>query len=125
MSKFISISELASKIGLIDKKNGKPSTHTLRFWGKKFKQIKPTILNGNRRYYSKKDEEIINLIHYLLKTEGLTIDGAKKILNKKINSLDEYNSSSIKTNYYLNKLKNTSKILLKKIKKINGKKNTY
>ena len=125
MSKFLNISELASKIGLVDKKSGKPSTHTLRFWEKKFKQIKPTIFNGNRRYYSKKDEEIVSLIHHLLKIEGLTIEGAKKILNRKINSLDEYNSSSIKTNYYLNKLKNNSKTLLNKIKKINGKKNSY
>ena len=125
MNIMINISKLAKKIGLVDKKTGKPLTHTLRFWEKKFKQIKPTILNGNHRYYSTKDEEIVRLIYHLLKKEGLTIEGAKKILNKKINSLDEYKSSSIKTSYYLNKIKTRSKNILKKSKNLDGKKNTH
>ena len=76
MNIMINISKLAKKIGLVDKKTGKPLTHTLRFWEKKFKQIKPTILNGNHRYYSTIDEEIVRLIYHLLKKEGLTIEGA-------------------------------------------------
>ena len=43
--KLITISALAQKLKLINKKNGKPLTHTLRFWEKKFTQIKPTKLN--------------------------------------------------------------------------------
>ena len=35
--KLINISELASKLELINKKNKKPLTHTLRFWETKFK----------------------------------------------------------------------------------------
>ena len=125
MNKLLSISELAKKIGLINKSNGKPLTHTLRFWEKNFKQIRPILLKGKRRYYNNHNVEVINLIHYLLKNEGLTIQGVKKVLNKKINSLDEYNSSSVKTNYYLEKIKKKSKKLLQKVKNLHGKKNTH
>ena len=123
--KLIDISTLAKKIGLIDKKNGKPLTHTLRFWESKFHQIKPTILSGNRRYYSKKNIEIIHLINYLLKEQGLTIKGAKKILKNDINSLDDFKTSSIKARYFRDKVREKSKKILEKIKSLNGKKNTH
>jgi DNA-binding transcriptional MerR regulator len=113
---FISISELAKKLNLINKKNGKPSTHTIRFWESQFNQLKPTILRGNRRYYSNKDVEKISLIKFLLKDQGLTISGAKKVLNTNINNLDDYNSSSIKATYFKKQIKIKSKELLKKIK---------
>ena len=38
-NKLLSIAEVARKIGLINGKTGKPSTYTIRFWEKKFKQI--------------------------------------------------------------------------------------
>ena len=123
--KLIDISTLAKKIGLIDKKNGKPLTHTLRFWETKFYQIKPTILSGNRRYYSKRNIEIIHLINFLLKEQGLTIKGAKKILKNDINSLDDFKTSSIKARYFRDKVREKSKKILEKIKSLNGKKNTH
>ena len=115
--KLMNISELAKQLGLKNNKSSKLSTHTLRFWESKFKQIKPTILSG-RRYYSKKDVEIISLIKFLLKEQGLTIEGVKKILNKKINSLDDPRVSSITSDYYKAKIKKKSKMLLNKIKKL-------
>ena len=115
--KLMNISELAKQLGLENNKSSKLSTHTLRFWESKFKQIKPTILSG-RRYYSKKDVEIISLIKFLLKEQGLTIEGVKKILNKKINSLDDPRVSSITSDYYKTKIKKKSKMLLNKIKKL-------
>ena len=115
--KLMNISELAKQLGLKNNKSSKLSTHTLRFWESKFKQIKPTILSG-RRYYSKKDVEIISLIKFLLKEQGLTIEGVKKILNKKINSLDDPRVSSITSDYYKAKIKTKSKMLLNKIKKL-------
>ena len=59
--KLISISKAASYLGL---KNtaGKPSSHTLRFWEKKFKQINPIKINNQRRYYSEKQLKLIKLI---------------------------------------------------------------
>ncbi len=114
-NKLINISELAKELGLRNKKNSKLSTHTLRFWESKFKQIRPTILSG-RRYYSKRDVDIINLIKFLLKDQGLTIDGVKKILNKNINTLDDPKVSSIRSDYFKAKIKNKSKMILNKIK---------
>lgn len=116
--KIISISELAKLIGLINKKNGKAQTHTLRFWEKNFKNLKPTILSGNRRYYFAKDVEAVKFIKFLLKDQGLTIEGAKKIINSKINNLDEYKTSRIKAEYFVKNIKTRSKTLLNKFKKL-------
>ncbi len=115
---LISISELAKKLGLINKKDGKPSIHTIRFWEKQFSLVRPTILSGKRRYYSKKNVQRIELIKFLLKDQGLTIKGAKKILNNKINNLDDYKTSSIKAEYFKKEIKKRSRVLLEKIRKL-------
>ena len=120
LSKLITINELAIKLELVNKKTKKASTHTLRFWEKKFKQIKPTILSGNRRYYSNKDVELIEFINYLLKKQRLTIEGVKNVLNNKINKLDDYKSYSVKEHYYKKLIKDKSKKILTRIKKLNG-----
>tara|TARA_B110000971_G_C19886278_1_gene443147 strand:- start:508 stop:882 length:375 start_codon:yes stop_codon:yes gene_type:complete len=119
-NKLLSISKVAVKFGLINNKNQKPSTHTLRFWEVKFKQLKPTILAGGRRYYSEKNIEVIKMIFFLLKDQGLTINGAIKVMNENLKNLDETKSSSIKAEYYKKKIKDKSKNILKKIKKLNG-----
>ena len=85
---YKTISEAALEIGLVNIRNNKPNTHTLRFWEKTFKQIRPKILFGNRRYYSNKDIYILKLIYTLLKKQGLTINGAKKALNSGSIKLD-------------------------------------
>ena len=97
-SAYRTIGEVARELGLIDNKSHKLQTHTLRFWEKQFRQIKPSIRAGKRRYYSKKDFEIIKLVKSLLKDEGLTIKGVKKILDKKkTKDLDDSPYSSINT----------------------------
>ena len=45
--------------------------------GKEFKQIKPITFDGNRRYYTEKDIDILKIIYELLKKQGYTITGAK------------------------------------------------
>ena len=77
---YKTIGEITKDLNLIDK-NGNLQTHTLRYWETQFKQIKPTVRAGNRRYYSKKDFQIIKKIKFLLKDKGLTINGVRKILN--------------------------------------------
>ena len=126
MSKLITISELSKKLDLLNPKSKKPLNHVLRYWENEFYQIKPKIIN-KRRYYSKEQVEIIKLIKFLLKNQGLTIEGAKKVLNSKTNKLDDYNSDSLKTSYYKNIIKDKSKKILDKLNKIKkyGKKNTY
>ena len=123
--KLLSISELSSKLGLINKKNKKPLNHTLRFWETKFKQLKPTILAGGRRYYSMKDVEVAKMILFLLKHQGMTINGAKKSMIENLKHLDGTKTSSIKASYYKKIIKDKSKKILIRIKKLHGKKNTY
>ena len=87
---YKTIGEITKELGLIDKKTGHLQTHTLRYWETQFKQIKPIIRAGKRRYYSKKNFQIIKLIKFLLKEKGLTINGVKKILkNSDIHTLDD------------------------------------
>ena len=113
---YKTIGEVAEIVGLIDKKRGTLSTHTIRFWEKEFSQIKPKILSGKRRYYSNKEIHIIKLIKYLLKEKGMTIKGVKAVLNNpKSLALDDTTKYSV-SNQSLEKEKIKDKI--KKISKI-------
>ncbi len=125
MNKLLSISEISKLLKLTNKKNNKPSNHIIRYWETQFSQVKPIILK-KRRYYNDDQVEVIKLIKFLLKDEGLRINGVKKILKKKIKSLDEYNSISLKTDYQKNYLKTKTNTLLQKIRKLKnyGKKNS-
>ena len=116
---YKSIGEVAEILNLVNKKKGTLNTHTIRFWEKEFKQIKPKILNGNRRYYNIETIEVLKKVQYLLKEQGMTINGAKKVLNThKSLKLDELPNNSISATYNIkNKLKNISK-LIKQIKKL-------
>ena len=122
---YKTIGEVTRALGLVDKKTGHLQTHTVRYWETQFKEIKPTIRAGNRRYYSAKTIRIIKYIKFLLKERGLTINGAKKILKKiKTHSLDDdviigINRSDLDTTKLIkSKIKNISKIVieLKKFK---------
>ena len=111
--KYKTISEVAKILNLIDKKTGKLSTHTLRFWEKEFKEIKPYIFAGNRRYYDNKSIEIIKKIKFLLKIKGMTIKGVKKQLKSDNSELDEFNNKTINKSILKTKLNNISNILKK------------
>jgi len=123
---YKTIGEVAKMLNLIDKKSGRLQTHTIRYWETQFKQIKPTIKAGRRRYYSLKDLKIINNIKFLLKNKGLTINGVKKILNKKESDpIDDpinfgvYKPSLETTKEIKDKIKNISKII-KELKNLNN-----
>ena len=126
MKSFVTISELAKILNLIDKSSKKPLNHILRYWETEFKQIKPKKINS-RRYYSIKQVETLKLIKFLLKNKGMTISGVKNILNFNTNKLDGYNSDSLKADYYKKSFKDKTKSLLEKIKKLKeyGKKNSF
>ena len=111
---YKTIGEVANEVGLIDKKTGQKQTHTIRYWESQFKQIKPTVKAGGRRYYSKKNIEIIQFIKFLLRERGLTIKGVKKILDKpELGAIDP----NIDLGVYKSNLK-TKENIQKKIKKI-------
>ena len=117
---YKSIGEVAKLLNLVNKKNGNLSTHTIRFWEKEFKQIRPKILTGNRRYYDQSSIEILKKVKYLLKEQGMTINGVKKLLNNdKSLKLDEFSNNPISVDNIKikNKLKNISN-LVKQIKKL-------
>ncbi len=114
---YKTIGEVVKLLGLESKKGRSLPTHTIRFWEKKFKQIKPKILDGNRRYYDDKNILLLKKIHFLLKEHGMTIDGVKKILNNnKTLNLDEFKNDSIKALEFKNKVIKISK-LIKSLKK--------
>jgi len=115
---YKTIGEVAKILGLTDNKKGTLSTHTIRFWEKEFKQIKPKILNGNRRYFNNETIDLLKKIKFLLKDQGMTINGVKKILNSKESlPLDELANNSIKTDKLKQKLLKISD-LIKNIKNI-------
>ena len=100
--KYYSISEVASYFEV--------NTSLLRFWEKEFKQIKPKIFAGKRRYYDKETIMLLKKIKFLLKEKGMTIKGVKNHLLNEESDLDETNNISI----------NTKNILKSKITKISN-----
>ena len=115
---YKTIGEVTKELKLVDKKTGLLQTHTIRYWETQFRQIKPRIGAGNRRYYSAKDFKIIKYIKFLLKERGLTINGVKKILNNpEAHSIDDNMNIGInrpdlkKTKIIKSKIKNISKII--------------
>ena len=106
---YKTIGEVAQILRLVDKKTGKLSTHTIRFWEKEFKQIKPHVFTGKRRYYDNETIKILKKIQYLLKNKGMTIKGVKKELSNQYSQLDVIDNKTINT-----------KIIKKKINKISN-----
>ena len=110
-SRYQTIGEVAKILELVNKKNGSLSTHTIRFWEKEFKQVKPMIMNGNRRYYDENCINILKKIKFLLKDKGMTLSGVKKLLNSEDSNIDEIFNTTIKQKYNI-------KAKIKKIKNI-------
>jgi len=93
---YKTIGEVAKLLNLVDNKSGKLKTHTIRFWEKEFKQIKPKILTGKRRYYDQTSIDLLKKVKFLLKDQGMTINGVKKLFNSnKSLKLDEISNNSI------------------------------
>ena len=109
---YKTISEVVKILNLKNKSGQKIPTHTLRFWEKEFKQIKPIILTGNRRYYDQSNINLLKKIKFLLKDQGMTIKGVKKILDdNQILQLDEKLNQTIRSDNLRNKVVKISKIL--------------
>jgi DNA-binding transcriptional MerR regulator len=109
---YKTIGEVAKILSLNSKEGRSISTHTIRFWEKEFKQLKPRILNGNRRYYDEKNIKLLEKVYFLLKEQGMTINGVKKILNNNEPlKLDEMTNHSIKAHKLKNKLKKISNLI--------------
>ena len=109
---YKTIGEVAKILKLKENKKGNLPTHIIRFWETQFKQIKPKILNSNRRYYDERTINLLKKVKFLLKEQGMTINGVKKILNNEVSlKLDEIADKSIKAENLKNKLVKISKII--------------
>jgi DNA-binding transcriptional MerR regulator len=109
---YRTIGEVVKILNLKSRSGNKIPTHTIRYWEKEFKQIKPKILSGNRRYYDESNIDLLKKIKFLLKDQGMTINGVKKLLNSShSNNLDEISNKSIKADNLRNKISNISKII--------------
>ena len=96
---YKTIGEVAEILNLFHKKTGKLNTHTIRYWEKEFKFVKPKYFNNKRRYFDSKSIKMLQKIQNLLKVKGMTIAGVKKHLqNSNSFELDEINLSTIKAN---------------------------
>ncbi|MDC3142488.1 MerR family transcriptional regulator [Candidatus Pelagibacter sp.] len=117
-SAYKTIGEVAKILQLKSKKKGALPTHTIRFWETQFKQIKPKILNANRRYYDEENINLLKKVKFLLKDKGMTINGVKKVLKgEEPLELDEMANNSIRTDSLKIKLNKISSII-KNIKKL-------
>ena len=99
----------------------KNELHTIRFWETQFKQLNPKRIN-NRRYYDNKNIDTLLKIQFLLKNQGMTISGVKKILdnnnlNIDLNEKKNINATNIK--FRLNKINK----LIKNLKQTKWQKN--
>ena len=71
--KCYSVTEVCRKLGI------KP--HVLRYWEQQF-ELKPTRNSASRRIYTGAQLERLQLIKYLVRTEKLTVAGARRQLTK-------------------------------------------
>ena len=111
-SAYKTIGEVTKILKLKTNKKGDLPTHIIRFWEKQFKQIKPKIFNSNRRYYDETSISLLKKVKFLLKDQGMTINGVKKILNNTESlELDVTVNNSIKADNFRNKLFKISKII--------------
>lgn len=73
---FYKVGEVAEIIG--------ESTSLVRFWANSFpRQLKPQRNAKGNRLFTKDDVEVFKQIHLLVKTQGMTLEGAAKKLSKK------------------------------------------
>ena len=75
--KYYSIGEVADFLNV--------NTSLIRFWEKEFKQISPKKKESGIRKFTNTDVEILQVIYSLLKEKKMTIEGAKRHLEKSQN----------------------------------------
>jgi DNA-binding transcriptional MerR regulator len=111
-SAYKTIGEVAKILNLKSNKKGELPTHIIRFWETQFKQIKPKILIQIEDIMMKNCINLLKKVKFLLKEQGMTINGVKKILNGEQSlELDEMANNSIKADNLRNKLVKISKIV--------------
>ncbi|TKJ39789.1 hypothetical protein CEE37_10965 [candidate division LCP-89 bacterium B3_LCP] len=87
---------------------------TIRFWEKEFRDfLNPMRTQGNQRRYKRTDINMIERINHLVRTEGFTLEGARRKLDTEY---DDEPRAKIPDDDQLAKLADTmSDYLLKKL----------
>jgi DNA-binding transcriptional MerR regulator len=78
---YYSISEVSRITGL--------EQHVLRYWESQFSELNPAKNRAGNRIYTNKDISLIFDIKRLVREEGFTIEGAKKVLSARSNGNSE------------------------------------
>ena len=108
---YKTIGEVVKILKLKSNRKGTLPTHTIRFWEKQFKQIKPNIFSGNRRYYNDQAVQLLKKIKYLLKDKGMTIKGVKNQLQDQNSELDESYNKTINNQIIKTKVRKIANLL--------------
>ncbi|MFZ1083199.1 MAG: MerR family transcriptional regulator [Candidatus Kryptoniota bacterium] len=76
---YYSISEVSRITGL--------EQHVLRYWESQFPELNPAKNRAGNRIYTNKDISLVFDIKRLVREDGFTIDGAKKVLGARSNGV--------------------------------------
>jgi DNA-binding transcriptional MerR regulator len=76
---YYSISEVANMFNV--------NLSNLRFWESQFKQLKPKRNEKGTRFYTQDDIQVVKQIIFLINEQKLTLEGAKRRLGQKKDSI--------------------------------------
>lgn len=71
------------RISAVSEMTGVPE-YVLRQWEDRFPQLKPKRDRANRRWYGAADIDIVRRIKFLMRHEGMTTEGARKLLAQEL-----------------------------------------
>jgi DNA-binding transcriptional MerR regulator len=95
------------------------NTSLIRFWEKEFNLIQPKKSKKGNRMFTPKDIENFNKIYHLVKTNGYTLEGAKKALKSKQTVTDSKESTN--SNQQLTEALEVNDSLVQKLEEIKQK----
>ena len=95
------------------------NTSLIRFWEKEFNLIQPKKSKKGNRMFTPKDIENFNKIYHLVKTNGYTLEGAKKALKSKQTLNDSKESTN--SNQQLTEALEVNHSLVQKLEEIKQK----
>jgi DNA-binding transcriptional MerR regulator len=95
------------------------NTSLIRFWEKEFNLIQPKKSKKGNRMFTPKDIENFNKIYHLVKTNGYTLEGAKKALKSKQTVTDSKESPN--SNQQLTEALEVNDSLVQKLEEIKQK----
>jgi DNA-binding transcriptional MerR regulator len=76
------IKQVQYTIGEVAKMFKDAPVSTIRYWSDEFDEIKPTRNKKGNRIFSSQDIETFKIIYNLLKVQGMTLEGAKRKLER-------------------------------------------